>query len=136
MQAYLDVLNVYSADHELNFTVPKCGVLPIGLKHQALQFLGNNKISFLGCSTDLDLEHTSMWDIHARSKFKKIRRLFNYLRHCVPRNVPSSAKFNLLRSFVVSLQLYGYSVGEVLRISMVMVLNGANGQVHYQYSTN
>ena len=46
MQADKDVLKLWSADHELNFNVSKCGILPYGIKHQVPLFLGNIEISF------------------------------------------------------------------------------------------
>ena len=47
MQADLDVLGLWSADHELNFNASKCGSLPIGLKHRAPLFLAITKSHFL-----------------------------------------------------------------------------------------
>ena len=47
MQADIDVLKLWPANHELNFKVSKCGVLPIGIEHKVPLFLGNNEISFL-----------------------------------------------------------------------------------------
>ena len=43
MQADSDVPKLRSADHELNFNKSKCVALPLGMKPQAPQFLGNNE---------------------------------------------------------------------------------------------
>ena len=67
--------------------------------------------------------------------YTKVEGYFFYLRHCVPRSVPSSVKFNFYRSCVVSVLLYGYPVWSLnnttllLSISIMLVLNGAMGPI-------
>ena len=108
LQSDLSSISLWAYENQLTFHQDKCCYLHFQKTNSCHLVLGHQTLQEESRAVDLGviISNDLSWNAHILTKLVKATKSFNFLRHSVPYQVPSSVKFNLFRSCVVSIILY------------------------------